>query len=71
MVLINLHVGLLQDADPEFIAVVRVRAQQLSMVPHWQPIVNDNLPTTAVQVKTDQILPIGVDDGVTASVLRV
>ena len=40
---LDLHVGLLNEADPELITATGVGAQKLSMVTHWQTVINHHL----------------------------
>ncbi len=67
----NLHVCLLENTDPELIPIAGVGAEELAVVPDGQAVVNDDLPSAAIQVEAHQVLSVGVDDGITASVLRV
>ena len=43
----NLHVGLLNEADPELVTVAGVGAQQLPVLPHWETVVYHNLDTVS------------------------
>jgi len=40
---LDLHVGLLNEADPELVTATGVGAQELSMVTHWQTVINHHL----------------------------
>lgn len=52
----HLHVGLLDEGDPQLVPVAGVRTQQLSVVIHGQEVVNDHLQGSSGHNNGDQLV---------------
>lgn len=59
----NFHVRLFEQRNPEFIPLIRIRTEQLSITVRWKVVVDDDLPGYSVQVQLDHVLAERVVDG--------